>query len=131
MLQWRTQLPDLVDAFLLFKAHGPHISQAEDSGRWHIEVINIESTYCIRNAGSVFQLTWRRSTRTSPIHTHAIHPFRISHIDTSWLHRCLSQSTTSHLLDPATCLLPTITTRTSALQLRRICEMPQPLPFSK
>ena len=57
MLQWRNQLPDLVNAFLSFKAHSPRISQAEDSGRWHIEVINIESMYCIRNAGSVFQLT--------------------------------------------------------------------------
>jgi len=55
MLQWRSQLPNLVDAFLLFKAHGPRISQAEDSGWWYIEVINIESAYCIQNTGSVSQ----------------------------------------------------------------------------
>ena len=69
--------------------------------------------------------------RTSSIHTHAIHPFRISHTDTLWLHRCLSQSTTSCILDPATCLLSTITMCTSMVQLWHICEMPQPLPFSK
>ena len=45
MDQWKTQLPDLVEAFLSFKAHGPHVSEPEDGGRWHIEVIDIESAY--------------------------------------------------------------------------------------
>ena len=45
MDQWKTQLPDLVEAFLAFKAHGPLVSEPNDAGRWHIEVIDIESTY--------------------------------------------------------------------------------------
>jgi len=47
MHQWREQLPDLVDAFLSFKAHGPCVSEPEDAGRWQIEVVNIESMYQI------------------------------------------------------------------------------------
>jgi hypothetical protein len=56
MLQWKAQLPDLVDAFLLLKSHGPCISQAEDSGRWHIEVINIESTYVLYSKCQIVNL---------------------------------------------------------------------------
>jgi hypothetical protein len=48
MQEWRTQLPDLVDAFLAYKAHGPRVSGFEDSGQWQIEVINIESTYPVQ-----------------------------------------------------------------------------------
>jgi hypothetical protein len=47
MEQWKTQLPDLVEAYLSFKAMGPRVSEPEDAGRWHIEVIDIESTYQI------------------------------------------------------------------------------------
>ena len=44
-----TQLPDLIDAFISFKANGPHVSHPEDPGRWDIEVINIESTHYTQN----------------------------------------------------------------------------------
>ncbi|KAF8810959.1 hypothetical protein BYT27DRAFT_7231816 [Phlegmacium glaucopus] len=43
MQQWRIQLPDLINAYLSFRAYGPCILHPKDPGRWHIEVINLET----------------------------------------------------------------------------------------
>ena len=66
MQQWSVQLPDLVDAYLSFKAYGPRISHPEDPGRWHIEVINLESEYPNRSA---------RITHLLGVLARGLHPF--------------------------------------------------------
>src|ERR1700678_1523773 len=42
MHQWRSQLPDLMDAYLIFKANRAKISEPETPGTWNLQVINFE-----------------------------------------------------------------------------------------
>ena len=47
MQQWQSQLPDLVDAYLTFKANGAKISEPETPGTWNLQVINFEGKLLI------------------------------------------------------------------------------------
>jgi hypothetical protein len=50
MYQWQSQLPDLVDAYLQYQAHGPGICEADMPGQWHIQVIDFASTSIISDS---------------------------------------------------------------------------------
>ena len=49
MHQWQSQLPDLVDAYLQYQAHGPGICEADVPGQWHLQVIDFASTFLIQS----------------------------------------------------------------------------------
>ena len=36
MYQWQLQLPELVDAYLQYQAHGPVICEVDMAGQWHL-----------------------------------------------------------------------------------------------
>jgi hypothetical protein len=51
MYQWQSQLPDLVDAYLQYQAHGPGMCHGEVDmpGQWHLKVIDFASTFLIQS----------------------------------------------------------------------------------
>ena len=47
MQQWRSQLPDLVNAYLTFTANGAKKTESKAPGTWNLQVINFERKYLI------------------------------------------------------------------------------------
>ena len=47
MQQWRSQLPDLVNAYLTFTVNGAKKTESKAPGTWNLQVINFERKYLI------------------------------------------------------------------------------------
>lgn len=47
MQQWQSQLPDLVDAYLIFIANGAKASEPDTPETWNLQVINFECKFLI------------------------------------------------------------------------------------